>query len=48
MHRYPRPFGLRAGLEASPVIPGYFLGRPSRVYVARFRRRNAAAASDPR
>ena len=37
MHRYHTPHSTsEAGLESGRIIPSYFLGRPSRVYVARF------------
>ena len=49
MHRYHGPINThQAGLQASPVMPSYYLGRPSRVYVARFRRQNTAAVSERR
>jgi hypothetical protein len=49
MHRYHTSHRTpEASLEATPTIPSYFLGRPSRVYVARYRRRSAAMVSEQR
>jgi hypothetical protein len=49
MHRYHTSHSTsEAGLESARIIPSYFLGRPSRVYVARFRRRSAAMVSEQR
>jgi hypothetical protein len=49
MHRYHTSHRTsEADLQSSRIIPSYFLGRPSRVYVARFRRRSAALVSERR
>jgi hypothetical protein len=49
MHRYHTPHrSAEADVESTRIIPSYFLGRPSRVYVARFRRRSAAMVSQQR
>ena len=49
MHRYHSPVSTApAGPEASPIVPSYYLGRPSRVYIARFRRRSAGTVSERR
>ena len=47
MHRYHGPIRTaQAGPQASPVMPSYYLGRPSRVYVARYRRQSTAAVNE--
>ena len=49
MHRYHSPVSTApAGPEASPIVPSYYLGRPSRVYIARFRHRSAGTVSERR
>jgi hypothetical protein len=49
MHRYHTPDRTsQADLGSTHIIPSYFLGRPSRVYVARFRRRSAAMVTEQR
>jgi hypothetical protein len=49
MHRYHTSHRTpETGREAVSVIPSYFLGRPSRVYVARYRRASATAVDERR
>ncbi len=45
MHRYHAPISTS---QPSPVMPSYYLGRPSRVYVARYRRQSTAAVGERR